>query len=251
VRLTSGGSLDPGFGGGDGTVPLEGDLSPLWTELRVIEGDQPVAVVGSSACRGPVAFHTDASGVPLPSFGADGILYPGEGFGAIAPAGWLILKRGHPASEVVRIAPSGRIDRAFGSNGRAKVQVPLGRKRTLRPVGFDPQGRMLLVGSFILPPKSRATDGDPETQPGDRRGYLLVMRLLPSGKPDLTFGNQGRIATPTGSPGRAVVDQAALDPLGRLILLSFTRGFPSQVMFRYWLDGASEGQADLGSRTVE
>ena len=235
VRLTPDGSTDLAFGGGDGIVPLEGKPTPLYTELRVVADDQPVAVTGSGGCRGPIAFHADSSGSPLPGFGADGILYRDQAFGAIDPSGALILKRGWPAAEVARIAPNGRLDRTFGKDGVAAVKMPAGLKRTLRPVGFDSGGRMILVGSFVLPPKSRGGKAEQEEQAKNRRGYLLVMRLLPSGRLDPSFGRRGRIATPLGHNRKASVTQAALDPEGRLVLLSSLSAPFEQGLVRYLL----------------
>jgi uncharacterized delta-60 repeat protein len=219
VRLTTAGNADPGFGGGDGVVPLEDSPTPLYSDLRVVGGDQPVAVVGSGGCRGPIAFRTDAGGSPLPAFGADGILFRGWEFGAIDPSGALILNRGRPASEVGRVAPNGRLDRTFGKDGVAAVKMPAGLKRTLRPVGFDPRGRMLLVGSFVSPSGSR--------------GFLLVTRLTRSGRPDISFGKHGRIATPTGRDRKPTVRHAALAPAGRLTLLGSLSSPFEQVLVRY------------------
>lgn len=219
LRLTPSGSLDPSFAGGDGISPMKGYPTPAPSELRVVSGDQPLAVVGGhGGCAGPVAFRLSADGIPLFGSGGDGTLYRELGFGAIDPSGALLLMAGRPTSEVIRIAPNGHRDRRFGRNGSASVTMPNGVQRTLRPIGLDAQGRVVLAGSFVLPPKRSGAKAD-QKQRSPRRGYFFAMRLLASGKPDLSFGNRGRIATPIGENRRALVDQAALDAQGRLVVL--------------------------------
>jgi uncharacterized delta-60 repeat protein len=218
VRLTAAGTLDTSFGEGDGVSPMNGRSTPLQSDLGVVAGDQPFAVTGSEYCHGPVAFHLSAEGSPLLGSRASGILYRGLEFGAIDRSGTLLLRVGRPTSEVIRIAPDGRRDRRFGKDGSAPVTMPAGVHRSLRPVGVDGQGRIVLVGSFVLPPKPHGAKAK-EKPRGPRRGYFLAMRLLASGKPDLTFGNHGLIAMPVGENRRVEVRQAALDPQGRLVVL--------------------------------
>jgi hypothetical protein len=234
VRLTATGNADPSFGGGDGVSPMSDRTTPDYGALGLADGEQPMAAAGSVGCRGVLLFRLDANGSPSPGYGAGGVLYRNKRFGTFGRSGALILRVGSPTREVIWIGPDGRRDKSFGKDGGAPVEVPAGVRRNLRPVAVDDQGRLVLVGSFVVPAKKGgvATDGR------KRRGYFLAMRLLPSGKPDLGFGNRGRMVRSVGVNRQVLVKQAALDPQGRLVVLNVIlagRVVVERVLARYLL----------------
>jgi hypothetical protein len=51
-----------------------------------------------------------------------------------------------------------------------------------------------------------------------KHSAFVVARLLPSGKPDLGFGNRGWITTRFHRPLEVTSAQATLDPRGRLLV---------------------------------
>jgi uncharacterized delta-60 repeat protein len=104
----------------------------------------------------------------------------------------------------------GKPARGFGKNGRVKITSPNGEGE---PVGIavDSQGRVLVAGSTYLG-KNRQLTGS--HVPGATEYWPVneayIIRLLPNGGRDVTFGNGGEVDTdfglprPTGVPGAAV-----------------------------------------------
>lgn len=84
----------------------------------------------------------------------------------------------------MRLNKNGTRDPAFGEGGQVTI-LPGGRKETdaavSRDLEIDRQGRILLTG-FVSP---RDFDDDP--------GYGLVMRFLPDGVLDRSFGKKGTV----------------------------------------------------------
>jgi uncharacterized delta-60 repeat protein len=113
-------------------------------------------------------------------------------------------------SLVLAFEADGKPDRGFGKNGRVKVTSTGGGSD---PVGLavDSQGRVLVTGNIYVG-QNRVISGSPEAGPA---GYwqateVYVIRLLPNGNRDLTFGSGGEVDTdfgvprPTGAPGSGV-----------------------------------------------
>lgn len=240
VRLTSAGALDPGFGGGDGVSSMlqNFNTSPA-PDLTLTATDQPLAAgsVGSVCPASTLVFRLDAAGEPLPGFGAKGsrnYLYKRFGrFGVFAPSGAVILRQWSAFSiRMIRVTPKGSIDRSFGVNGFAAVEVPRGTNRTLRPAAVDSQGRILMLGSYSRP----AAD------PRRKQAFIGVERLLPSGEPDLGFGRGGVISAPVPAAQILGGNRAALDGRGRLVVLSEVnrpsgKANVAAVLARFRLDG--------------
>jgi uncharacterized delta-60 repeat protein len=221
VRLAPSGSVDSSFGAGDGISPvlrnLDFEPSPM---LSLTEADQPLVAgaAGSHCAVSSLALRFTAAGKPLRNYGSHGRFhFPFKRFGSIAAvtaSGGLILRQGVPvAANVLRVTPGGSIDRRFGVNGFAAVSMPGGTNRALRPVGVDARGRVLLVGSYSRP----------AAQATRKRAFLMVERLLRSGKPDPGFGSGGIISTPIAAAQVLGGKEAALDPQGRLLVLAGVR----------------------------
>jgi hypothetical protein len=218
VRLLPSGATDPAFGGGDGLSPLLQDFNTIpRPELAVTDADQPMAVGSRLAgCpRGNLVFRLSERGELSPTYGAGGQRYFSYGrfgvFGAFAASGTIILRTGNPvASKVIRVNPTGSIDRTFGKNGFAPVGMPRGTNRSLRPVAVDSRGRILMLGSY-----SRAIRGRDE-----QRAFLTIERILRSGALDPSFGARGVLTTPVPAAQALGENEAELDPQGRLVVLT-------------------------------
>lgn len=209
VRLTTSGTPDASFGGGDG-ISLLPNLSN--TRGFAVAADDRLLVAGdadNNPCRSSqVLVGFDAAGTQVAEIGKGRRLFRGSAFEFLTPGGDLIMGRGYPTNEVARVSSLGVLDRAFGNDGFAPVTMPRGDDRRLRPVASDSRGRILLVGSF-----SRSTRSHGE------RAFILVERLLSDGRPDRRFGQNGRLSVPMPGVPNLGHSEAALDPRGRLLVL--------------------------------
>jgi uncharacterized delta-60 repeat protein len=215
VRLTETGTPDPSFGGGDGISPFEG--SNGFRGLEVDSADRPLVGVGRiggvrTECRlGTTLVRLRRDGEPLASFGADGVRALGRlNLDVLQPSGAVILsQRRKQALILLRLESDGDRDLSFGGNGSARVALPAGSH--VRPVAVDERGRILLAGFY--------NSGKPRSAGRRQRpGSFAVIRLLPGGRLDRTFGDNGWIITPFARPLRINSTTAALDPRGRLLV---------------------------------
>src|SRR5262245_24152882 len=85
---------------------------------------------------------------------------------------------------IARLHPDGSLDRSFGDNGRATVE--LGGDDELRSMALQPDGKILLAGVSDL--------GYPDNTFAEARFGLA--RLEPDGEIDHGFGNDGKVVTP-------------------------------------------------------
>lgn len=207
-RLNPDGSLDGGFGGG-GTARIDFGI-PVDTVRIAVQGDGRIVVVaepeagyGSEAVM--VACLT-AQGAPDPTFngGVPVITTLGSGFGGMAlTSGGEVVLAGPRccgvngrAVHVARLDPVGAFDSGFGRAGQVFVDDVVGGVGVSAAV-VSPNGRIYLAGS-------------------DRRNEdAFVLRLLPDGGLDRTFGHRG-IAYMRGS--HLDVTGIGLDRAGRLFI---------------------------------
>ncbi len=139
------------------------------------------------------------------SFGTGGrVLLPGPGpfppqgpegnddlWTASAPGGQtVVLAAGH----VLRFLADGKPDPSFGVEG--SVAIAVGSGRGFAPVGIavDSQGRVLVAGTST-PPPGTPNRGPGETSSGPTPTRATVIRYLPNGDPDPSFGSGGLVTT--------------------------------------------------------
>ncbi len=130
-----------------------------------------------------LAFCTSAQAAPGdldPKYGHLGVVIPGHPVRSseLDREGRQIVTYDPPQTfsvGVKRLLPSGRTDRSFGFNGRAKVSIP-GWKLSGQDVALDSSGRVLV-----------SVDGVPDESPGRH----LVVRLDPDGSMDESFSEDG------------------------------------------------------------
>jgi uncharacterized delta-60 repeat protein len=218
VRLTTAGTVDAGFGGGDGIASL-GRLAPSPGTVLALDAADQIAVGGGegTACpRRGILFRLAADGSRLAGFGVDGVrTYARRYFRVLAPTGAMIL-RGIEQPVALRVGRDGTRDRSFGKGGEVTMSLPRGERGIVGPVAVDARGRTLVAASFQLQKTFTESDGKVRRK---RRGFLAVSRLLPNGKIDRAFGKQGWIVTLIGPHYGVDLSQAALDPQGRLVVL--------------------------------
>lgn len=140
------------------------------------------------------------------SFGRDGIALAASpppqsngidtGFkAAVGPRGKLFVLIDN---RVLAFTPDGRPDKPFGKHGRIAIAAPPGREVLTNSVAIDSRGRVVVAGL------SRATPYAPMPGPGlpsvPVASTAIVLRYLPDGSPDPSFGSGGVVETTLGLP---------------------------------------------------
>ncbi len=196
LRLTTGGALDPTYGGGDGTATLPSSLEnpesgryPRLEALAVGPGGEAFAAGGPSDGDAYAVART-ADGSPQAGFGEGGIVIERHQLpGNVWPTGLAIQPNGHlsVAAEgdaglrdfggfLLALRPNGQPERRFGL-GRGIFST--GARGRIEPAG---RGRVIAWGD----------------------GHFLV-RALPDGRADPSFGDEGLARLPKGLRARGVV----------------------------------------------
>ncbi len=195
VALTKGGQLLGSYGsGGISSVPVPGSTSVTATDVALQSNDRVVVVGWESASTGSDRFiiaRFRAGGSPDPSFSGDGVaairFKQGDAFGygaVIQPDGKIVVvgevdpTSGVSNPAIVRLRADGTLDPTFGTRGRRVVKVPDGVSAYdgVWRVVLQPHGRLAMAGWAQRPNKSYKT---------------LVLRLMPGGQLDKSFGGDG------------------------------------------------------------
>lgn len=233
VRLTESGRIDRSFAGGDGVAPITGSTS--FPGLGIDAADRPVAGVGSlvhpepECRRGTTLIRLRANGARMRRFGPRGTrAFRRVRLAFAAPSGAVVLASRHRRTlRVARVGLSGRPDKRFGTDGTARVRLPVAFGNHVWPVAADAQGRILLAGFLGR--------GEPfRGERGPKHSFLVVARLLPDGRMDPSFGDGGWIIGRVPEPLAVTSTAATLDPQGRL-LLAATVTAPDQEQGGYLL----------------
>jgi len=141
-----------------------------------------------------------------PSFGQGGRLVLPTSFegrarwsspGAVAmPDGSLVVAT---RESLVRLTPEGQLDPSFGEGGRLIPSAPPGARFEIVGLALDSQNRLLVAGTSVFPGEEQASvEFLPGTLEGPREARIL--RLLPDGRPDPSFGDGGVVETDLGLP---------------------------------------------------
>lgn len=220
ARLTTGGAPDPSFAGG-GTKSI-GGLSWLGFPATVSSG-----VLSVSTSADPCKPAKPGNPSVLADLGGDGSINQGfasDGFWsraftrisnfAVTPSGGILLmtrkvelSRGRwieSAPSITSLRGDGSVDPRFGSGGRADPQLP--RHASITAIASDPQGRALLAGTISHRPRH---GGSPHL-------LFLLIRMTTAGKPDPTFGHNGRVATSFGHNASVLASEVLVDASGHI-----------------------------------
>lgn len=155
-------------------------------------------------------------------YGLAGMAPLPEGFDArrlaVGPDG-AALAVGRIAGEdemtLYELSPTGHPDRRFGDGGLVRIRSPKGLKARALAATFDRQGRILVFGTV-----ERQT---------------LLIRLLPNGRPDPSFGDHGRVNFQPVLSTRITSVTAAAD--GRIYLVTSSSGGRETTLARFREDG--------------
>lgn len=129
---------------------------------------------------------------------------------------------------IERLTPDGLPDRSFGEGGSIHIVPPAGETFLLAAVAVDSQGRVLVAG-----------DSSPDGELWDR--WITLLRYLPNGDPDPSFGDEGRLSTTLGLPAAdTFIDSPAASEAGvhRLATDVAVRGLTVDSQDRPILTGA-------------
>jgi uncharacterized delta-60 repeat protein len=94
--------------------------------------------------------------------------------------------------QLVEYLPNGCLDRHFGGDGRVEIETPEGKSFAPEGLAVDSQGRILVDGTLraARPGKSFMLASS----------AVLVLRFLPNGRLDSSFGNEGTALDDFGFP---------------------------------------------------
>lgn len=238
ARFTTAGAPDPSFGEGGlehTFLPgVKGSAGGFETVITV--GDEIIAASGLTEAAGGFAARYQPDGQLDPGFGREGVarflrnapLFARTDALQQLPDGRLLVlgDLGGPLF-LTRLDRDGRVDRSFGSEGTVTATPKAASDRNSE--GFSPgglavegSGRIVVAGTAngrnggCYRPMSRPP------QPGCFPGtsdHLAVVRYLPSGAADCSFGHRG-VAHYKFAEGleRIGVANSFIDPPGRLVL---------------------------------
>jgi uncharacterized delta-60 repeat protein len=213
-RLRPNGSLDQGFAGGRAVLALPAGV----TALAVDHAGRSIVLLGGSTVE-----RITAKGGVDRSFGQSGFvfLHPHlTSMIALSDGSVLLAGADGRSAAIVRLDPSGRLDRSFDSGGEARLafrQRGTCRARALAPQGG---GRIVVAG---------------ECGGTRHRKTMFVGRLQPDGKPEPSFSRRSRLA---GLPGRsgatAIASQRGKVLVGAVLMRGKRR---SELLVRLDRDG--------------
>lgn len=215
------GDADTTFGT-DGFASLDFGGDDFGADV-VLQADGKIVMVGTAASMtgGQIAVARFLSdGTPDPDFDGDGKVttMPGsnnsgraiaiQSDGRIVVAGHADNGTEHDDFVVVRYNPDGSLDTSFSGDGIATANIVGGPSRQDRAnaLAIQPDGKIVAVGY------STSGDGPPPS--------ISLVRYLPNGTLDTSFGGTGKFATQVGtsdSEARGV----AIDGAGRVLVAGF------------------------------
>lgn len=118
-------------------------------------------------------------------------------YGASARAGKLLVGGGHGVQVLDR---RGHLDRGFGGDGSLNLPSAAGARFAPRAVAVDQRGRLLVVGDSVFPESENPSPPLGSGLPAFTPGVVRILRFLPDGKLDPTFGRGGVVQTDLGLP---------------------------------------------------
>jgi uncharacterized delta-60 repeat protein len=170
------------------------------------DASRPAAAAGTA---------DDAHGSPRPRAGTVGKPFSFVAGGssdaaAMAPTetgGWLVagsvLRRDSQDTGVARLTAAGELDASFSGDGRVAMSVSPGYELA-RDVAALPGGGAIVVGCAEREPDAAHED----------TCDAFVLRLLPDGRPDPSFGTEGQVLVRTGRRANSYESATQVIPLG-------------------------------------
>jgi hypothetical protein len=131
--------------------------------------------------------------------------------------------------------PEGRLDRSFGTNGRIRVAAAAGETTEVTGLAVDAKGRILLSGS-VNPTPGVPSSSDPTLYNLPAPSNAFVVRYLPDGERDSTFGGAGEIDVTLTPPASAspTISKHADSPIVVADRLTIVNGEQPVLGGTYW-----------------
>jgi uncharacterized delta-60 repeat protein len=219
-RFRPDGAVDRTFAAGRGYVRVPGHVVGLAAQpgggAFVLSGKYSNNAVTRVTADGELDPHFGVEGVaPLPERG--GVVAGGRrhtieitprtiaalpGGGVLVSAwasGFLSLSR----IELIRLTRSGALDRSFGHNGVLVIGFGRNGNCTARAMALESDGRIVLGGSIRAGAR------------GSGKDRAAVIRLLPNGQRDPSFGKGGLATAPL--PGQALITALGIGSRGEIV----------------------------------
>lgn len=222
VRYNANGTLDTSFGaGGKVVVPL-GIATEDQCNALALQADGKILLAGYSNAGSGNRFaivRLLPNGLLDTSFGSGGILVVTVGTGgndqargvAVQNDGNILLGGSAVFAKtdyaLIRLLPNGTLDSSFGSGGVVRQAFESDTEDQARALLIQPDQRIILVGSST---KTLNSDTD-----------FALMRFLPSGALDPSFGSGGMVTTPLGMITADLANAAALTSDGRIVVAGY------------------------------
>jgi uncharacterized delta-60 repeat protein len=233
ARYHSDGRLDLGFGAGGKVVTDFGDDQSSGATVLALQADGKIVAAGGVSTGGTgdfalVRYHADGSldltfgvgGKVTTDFGGDDSVsaIAAQPDGKILVAGRTGIPFGIYHFVMVRYAPDGRLDPAFGTGG--KVTTNLGGNDFTAVLALQPDGQIMVAVSS---------------------NDFILARYTSSGGLDPTFGTGGKVTTDFGGYDSAAA--VALQEDGKILVagttstFTFEHSFQAFALARYHPDG--------------
>lgn len=255
IRCRTDGTLDPTFNR-SGRVSTAIGPGPSYGRAVAIQSDGKIVVAGSTGLgnsRIAIVRYT-STGARDGSFGSEGMVItqasPGVNVAlavAVQPGDGKIVVAGYAANgshlefAALRYLTNGSLDNSFGGDGIVMTPVsvsPLGV--TFDAVGqamrIQPDGRIVVAGYTL-------------TLTGGKR--FALVRFLPNGALDSSFGGDGKVSTAVGS-GESEAHALALQSDGKLLVGGVQAGLLGGTDFavvRYLADGSLDEAYGLSGKS--
>jgi uncharacterized delta-60 repeat protein len=218
--------------GGRHRTTEAGNVKKVWrltTMLAVMFACLGVAAAGASGANKQQGRGSKSAGQLDPGFGRqgtfavatppvvseNGTVLVGTTHLAIAPSNKSYAQQGQL---VVGFGANGKPDPKFGNHGRMWVEPGPGKVIEMSGVAVDSQGRVLVAGTYEPFPgftNPIATGEAERLYFGDEGATeAFVIRYLPNGQPDPTFGNAGVAITSLNVPRPTNEPVAGKGPTG-------------------------------------
>lgn len=217
------GALDHSFGGGDGivTLPFIGNAHAV-PEKVIVQSDGKILLVGGTWIPSDTIPEVIAmarlrpDGTLDPGFNGTGkitIGYPGYSVSAedvaLLPDGKMLLccnvwKANQGFLMVARINSNGTPDASFGVDGFAIKSVGSGTQYA-RAMAVQADGKIVIGGSWYTN--------------NNIRGAMI--RFLPNGTPDNSFGNAGVLITDIGEGASSEIFALKVQPDGKIVAAGY------------------------------